>query len=318
MNRMRPIAVGQCLGLAFIALASGALAQTGVSPTPPSPEVQAAMQKAGAGDPAPLTALADKGNAEAQYYAGVLYIFGRGTIPKNTARGCAYEQSASASRADAMHLVGLCYQNGGFGGAPDKAKAEAAFTRAAALGFPKSKCALGQMLMTDPGRAKQGLSLCKEAANAGDAEAQVAVGDAYVAGGPAAPQDLREARKWYAMAAQQNDPQAARKLGEMYARGDGGGKDPKKAMELWTTAEKAGDPLVAILVADTLFADMTGRTPGPGKYAFRGGIPVEQIDLTEEWYRQALNGDPRPEVKKRADYAIKILGDFQAAARAKR
>ena len=40
-----------------------------------------------------------------------------------------------------MHLVGLCHQSGA-GGAPDKSKAEAAYTRAAEMGFAKSKCAL--------------------------------------------------------------------------------------------------------------------------------------------------------------------------------
>jgi TPR repeat protein len=46
-----------------------------------------------------------------------------------------------------MHLVGMCYQSGA-GGAPDKAKAEAALSAAAAeWDFPSSKCALGRMLM---------------------------------------------------------------------------------------------------------------------------------------------------------------------------
>jgi hypothetical protein len=80
-------------------------------------------------------------------------------------------------------------------------------------------------------------------------------------------------------------------------------------------AEKAGDPLAAILVADQLFSELTGgRTPGPGKYGFRGGIPVEQITANEEWYQEALNRDPRPDVKKRAEYALKILASFKAAA----
>jgi TPR repeat protein len=215
-----------------------------------------------------------------------------------------------------MHLVGLCYQNGGIGGAPDKAKAEAAYTRAAEMGFPKSKCALGQMLMAEPQQAARGLSLCKDAATAGDGDAQLAVGDAYFSGGPVK-QDRAEARKWYAMAAKQNAPQAARKLGEMYAGGDGGPKDTKKALELWVAAEKAGDPLAAILVADQLFSDLTGgRTPGPGKYAFRGGVPVADIEINEDWYRQARDGDPRPDVKKRAEYALEILARFKAAAKA--
>lgn len=320
MNAMRlGASVGLCLGALVVALALTAYAPSALAQNPaiaaPSPEVQQALKKVEAGDPSTLLALANAGNADAEYFAGVMYIFGGPTVPKDAARGCAYEQKASAARADAMHLVGLCYQNGGLGGAPDKAKAEAAYTRAAQMGFPKSKCALGQMLMTEPQQAARGVGLCKEAATAGDADAQLAVGDAYFSGG-AVKQDYAEARKWYGMAAMQGDTQAARRLGEMYARGDGGRKDPKKAMELWVTAEKAGDPLVAILVADQLFSDLTGgRTPGPGKYAFRGGIPVADIEVNEEWYRQALNTDPRPDVKKRADYALKILASFKTAAK---
>ena len=221
-------------------------------------------------------------------------------------RGCAYEEKASAKRADAMHLVGLCQQNGA-GGAQDKAKAEAAYKRAAEMGFPKSKCALGQMLMADPKEAKRGLGLCQEAARGGDADAQMAVGDAYF-NGVLGKRDPAAARKWYEMAAKQNKPNAGRRLGEMYARGDGGRKDTKKALELWTAAEKAGDPLVAILVADQLFSDLTGgKKPGPGTYAFKGGVPTSNIQVAKEWYQQALDKDPRPDVKQRAKYALSIL-----------
>ena len=119
------------------------------------------------------------------------------------------------------------------------------------------------------------------------------------------------------MAAKQQHPAAARKLGELYAKGDGGKRDAKKAMELWKAAEKAGDPMVAILVADQLFSQMTGgKTPGPGKYAFRGGVPAGDIEVIEDWYRQARDRDPRPNVKKRADYALSVLAHFKQAAQA--
>jgi TPR repeat protein len=170
------------------------------------------------------------------------------------------------------------------------------------------------MLMRDPQQAERGLGLCREGATAGDVDAQLAVGDAYFSGS-GAKLDHREARKWYEMAANQNNAQAARKLGEMLAQGDGGRKDTKKAMTLWIAAEKAGDPLVSILVADQLFSDLTGgRKPGPGKYAFRGGIPLADIEVTEEWYRQAADRDPRADVKLRAQYALSVLAGFKAAA----
>lgn len=304
--------------LPFAAHASAALAAPtpAAAPAPaPSPEVQAAMKKAEAGDPGPLVKLADGGNSEAQYYAGVLFIFGGKTIPKDPVRGCAYEGKASARRADAMHLVGMCYQNG-VGGAPDKAKAEAAYKNAAAMGFPKSKCALGKMLMTEPAQAERGLGLCKEAAAAGDVDAQVAAGDAYFSGA-VTKRNHSAARMWYEMAAKQHNPQASRRLGEMYANGDGGAKDTKKAMALWTAGEKAGDPLVAILVADQLFSELTGgRKPGPGTFAFKGGVPVSDIEVAEEWYQLAQNRDPRPDVKERAKYALTILHKFRTAATA--
>lgn len=318
---------GSCSAMILAALAAtplpaGAQQPAARAPAPASttarpavgPELTAALQAAEAGDTAPLLKLAEGGDADARYFAGVMFIFGSRTVAKDAKRGCAYAEQASAARADAMHLVGLCYQTGA-SGAPDKARAEAAYRRAAEMGFAKSKCALGQMLMAEPSRAKEGLRLCEEAGRGGDVEAQVAVANAYFAGAAGQKPDMREARRWYEMAAKQNSLHAMRRLGEMYARGDGGRKDTKKAIELWSAGEKAGDPLVAILVADQLFADLTGgRKPGPGTYAFRGGVPLSDIGVVEEWYALAQAKDPRPDVKERSKYALQILASMKSAA----
>jgi TPR repeat protein len=274
------------------------------------------MDKADAGKPDELVALADAGRADAQYYAGLMFLSGRGSIPADAPRGCAYEQKASASRADAMFIVAQCYQRGA-AGAPDVEKAKAAYARAAEMGSTPAKCVLGQLLIADPAQAARGLALCKEGAQAGDAGAQVKVGDVYFAGGVVT-KDRAQARKWYEMAAQQSNPEACRKLGSMYATGDGGRRDAKRAMELWSVAEKGGDPLVPILVADQLFSDLTGgRTPKYGqKYAFRGGIPVSDIEVIEDWYREAQKRDPRPDVKQRAQTALTVLAGFKKAAQA--
>jgi TPR repeat protein len=302
------------LAVAILAFALPARAQpTPAAAAPPvAADLRAAMDKADAADPAPLVALADSGRADAQYYAGLMFLSGRG-VPVDGQRGCAYEEKASASRADAMLVVGRCYQSGA-NGQPDAEKAKAAFARAAEMGSPAANCVLGQMLMAEPAEASRGLALCKQAALAGDSDAQVKVGDAYFAGGGVT-EDRAEARKWYEMAAKQANPEACRKLGTMYANGDGGPRDQKRAMELWMAAEKGGDPLVSILVADQMFSDLTGgRTPGPGKYAFRGGIPVDNIEVIEDWYREAQKRDPRPEVKQRAQMALTVLAGFKKAA----
>jgi TPR repeat protein len=303
------------LAVAIVAFASAPWAQpapAAASEPPVATDLRAAMDKADAGDRAALVALADSGRADAQYYAGLMFLSGRG-VPVDGQRGCAYEEKASASRADAMLVVGRCYQSGA-NGKPDAERAKAAFARAAEMGSPTAKCVLGQMLMAEPAQASRGLALCKESALAGDADAQVKVGDAYFAGGVVTA-NRAEARKWYEMAAKLSNPEASRKLGTMYAKGDGGPRDPKRAMELWMVAEKGGDPLVAILVADQLFSDLTGgRTPGPGKYAFRGGIPVDQIEVIEDWYKEAEKRDPRPDIKQRAQRALTVLVGFKKAA----
>jgi TPR repeat protein len=298
--------------LVGVAIASSVAAQT--PPPAVAPDLEAAMAKAHAGTPEDLLKLADGGRADAQYYAGLMFLAPRGGAagapPVDGVRGCAYEAKASATRADAMYMVGECYKRG-LGGQRDADKAKAAFVSAADMGYPNAKCALGEMLMAEPGQAERGLELCKETARAGDANAQVLVGDAYLAGG-AVKANSREAAKWYEMAVKLQNPQAARKLGTMYAKGNGVRRDPKRAMELWLAAEKGGDPFVCILVADQMFSDLTGgRTPGPGTYAFRGGVPVEEIGVAEDWYREAQKRDPRPDVQQRAKMALYVLASLK-------
>ncbi len=309
-RRLAVVAAGVAAGVLTVAAGQQA-PETGMPA-----DLRAAMAQADAGNPAELTGLADAGRADAQFYAGVMFMSGRGSISVDGERGCAYEEKASVSRADAMQLVAICYRDG-VGGVKDAARAKTAFGRAAEMGAPGAKCALGQMMMAEPAGQGAGLQLCKDAAQAGDEAAQLSVGDLYFRGG-AVQADHAEARKWYQMAAARKNPQAARTLGQMYATGDGGKRDIKKALELWQTAEAAGDPLACILVADQLFSDLTGgRKPEPGKFAFRGGVPVQDVQAVEDWYRAAQARDPRPEVKKRAEYALTILTAFKTAATTK-
>jgi TPR repeat protein len=267
--------------LTMLALATPALGQTAASAPNPdvAPDLRAAMDKADAGTPADLVALADSGRADAQYYAGVMYLSGRG-VPADLARGCGYVEKASATRADAMFLVGQCRARG-VGARPDPQAAQVAFI---------------------------------SAANLGDVRAQLKLGDAYSAG-ELGTKDPAVARRWYDMAAKQGSAEASRKLGSLYADGEGGDRDAKRAMELWLAAEKGGDPQAPILVADALFSQLTGgRAPGPGRYAFKGGIPVADIEVIETWYREAQARDPRPDIQERAKTALNVLAGFKKAA----
>jgi TPR repeat protein len=151
-------------------------------------------------------------------------------------------------------------------------------------------------------------------ADAGEVEAQALLGDYYL-NNPNVKRDPKEARRWLEKAAALKHPAACRMLGELYESGEGGRRDKKKAMELWTTAEGAGDRMTPILMADAMFAEITGgKKPGPGQYAFKGGIPVKDIEVIEDWYREAQSVDPRPEVQQRATEALRVLATFKSAA----
>jgi len=76
-------------------------------------------------------------------------------------------------------------------------------------------------------------------AEAGDADAQYAVGEAYLKGrGPAV--DPQEALKWFRRAARQGHPKALYRLGYMHLRGIGVRRDPARAFQLIRQAAEAG------------------------------------------------------------------------------
>jgi TPR repeat protein len=128
-------------------------------------------------------------------------------------------------------------------------------------------------------------------------------------------QSYKEARSWLEKAAVQKHPEAQRRLGEMYAKGLGGKKDRKKALELWRAAEAAGDAYTPILVADLYYQDITGeKDPAPGKFKFVNSVPAAQIDDTISWYEAALARDPRAETKKRAEMALYVLRTLKSAS----
>jgi hypothetical protein len=148
-------------------------------------------------------------------------------------------------------------------------------------------------------------------ADAGNPEAQVAMGVAYRSG-QGVEKDPKQARAWFEKAGAQKHAAALRMLGDMYAKGEGGKKDSKKALEKWQAAEAAGDPFSPILVADQLFGDITGgKKPGSGKFKIAPGTPAGRMDDISAWYQEAAKRDPRPDVKQRAELAVKVLSQIK-------
>jgi len=123
----------------------------------------------------------------------------------------------------------------------------------------------------------------REAAEGGDAKAQVRLAGMYYHGQGAA-QDLREAAKWYRKAAEQGNAEAEYRLGEMYYRGmrgapgeEGGHGDRRKAMKWFHEAAADGDADAQKMLGDIYSAGEDGDP---------------DYEKAAGWYREAIaNGN---------------------------
>jgi len=89
------------------------------------------------------------------------------------------------------------------------------------------------------GQYKQAFPVCSEAAEQGNADAQLTLGKMY-AFGEGVQQDVVEAAKWFCKAAEQGDVKAQFGLGFMYANGRGVQQDYAKAAKWYLKAAEQG------------------------------------------------------------------------------
>jgi uncharacterized protein len=237
---MRAIAAALALAL----LAGGARAQVTRDP-PISGEALAAMAMMRDGQVVQgrlrLEQLAKAGDAGAAEGLGEILWFGLGATPRDPKAACANFAMAEGQRGDATHNVALCAEQGVLG-ASDPARATQLYERAADLGYQKSKCALGNLLISGKGVAKdvkRGVALCREAAEAGVADAQADVGDQYLMG-EVVPRDVAAARRWYELAAAQKQANAAFLLAQIYWNADGVPRDLAKCQQYLVVAFEGG------------------------------------------------------------------------------
>jgi len=133
-----------------------------------------------------LRPLAEKGNAEAQTYLGLMYRYGEG-VPKNYVEALKWVRKAvEQDYATAQHTLGSMYYRGQ--GVPqDYAQAVKWYRKAAVQGLAQAQNNLGAMY--EMGRG--------------------------------VPQDHAEAVRWYRKAADQGHADAQNNLGSMYAKSQG-------------------------------------------------------------------------------------------------
>lgn len=165
-----------------------------------------------------LIEMAEKGNKNAQYDVGVIYLYGRG-VPK------------------------------------DENKAFEWFNKAAASGYSVAEYAVGRMYYYGQGIAQSG-KLAQEwfqkAAEKGNADAQYALGVMYQFGKDVE-KNLETAAKWYRSAAESGLAAAQYALGAMYSLGQGVEKDLSKGIE-WlkkSSAQKYQPAVGTLLIIES-------------------------------------------------------------------
>ena len=152
---------------------------------------------------------AEQGDAGAQYYLGLMYVYGFG-VPQDYAEALKwYRRAAEQSDAYAQHDLGSMYFHG-LGVPQDYTKALKWYRRAAEQSDGRAQFALGAMYYNGEGvpqdytRAAQWF---RRAAEQAYAPAQLRLGHLYYDGW-GIPQDYVQSHKWFSLAA--SDPSASR------------------------------------------------------------------------------------------------------------
>ncbi len=202
-------------------------------------------------------ALAEQGDALAQFNLGVMHAKGRG-VPQDDREAVRwYRLAAAQGHARAQFGLGIMYENGR--GVPqDDKQAVRWYRRAAAQGHASAQYNLG--LMYAQGRGvpqddKEAVRWYRRAAAQGHASAQNNLGLMH-AQGRGVPQDDTEAVRWYGMAAQQGDAGAQNNLALMYFNGRGVPKDYVQA-RMWANLAAAQGNEQARKAVDLLAEKMT-------------------------------------------------------------
>ena len=271
-----------------------------------SADVSAAMEsRAASGNEAFLATIEQliaRDDASAIELMGELLINGGLGLPRDTANACALFTRAAGRRGDAAHNLARCYERGE-GLALDKAKAREWYAKAAGLGYLKSGCALGNMMIAGAGGAKDvagGIALCRKAAEAGDPDAQTDYGNFFLMG-QGVERDFAEARRWYTLAAVQGTANAQFVLGQIYWKGDGTPVDGTAAAEWWKRAYAGGRKDAAGLIVGELFGRMV--TTRDGKQTVDRALLPETV----MWLERAVKYEPDAERRRAFEKALNSL-----------
>ena len=193
---------------------------------------------AASGDFGTLMKAAQRGDAEAQFQIGDLYMTGQGVERDPAVAAAWYKAAAQQGHAVAASNLGVLYAEGR-GVKQNDAEAADWFHKAADAGDPGGENNLGSMYLAGrgvPASDALGAKWIVAAAQQGAAEAQYALGTLY-ANGRGVAQDDDLAVKWLKAAAAQGYAPAQLLLGKLYVAGAGVPRDYAGAMRYFRSAD---------------------------------------------------------------------------------
>ena len=224
---------------AAIPAPSAATAQVSTGSVAPSDSKLASRIGAAAfGDPDTVLQAAQRGDPNAQFQMGDMFMTGRGVQRDPAAAAAWYRAAAQQGYAAAAGNLGVLYANG-WGVPQSDAEAVNWFRKAADAGDAGGENNLGSMYITGRGVEQSdalGAKWMSSAAQLGVPEAQYAFGTLY-ANGRGVPRDDAQAVKWLKAAAGQGYVPAQLVLGRMYVAGAGVPRDYAEAMRNFRSAD---------------------------------------------------------------------------------
>lgn len=252
-----------------------------------------------------LEALAKAGRTDAAELLGEFLGVG-GPLAKDRRAACRWFETAARDRGDGRHNLAFCFETGD-GGSQDLAQAARLYGEASEMGFAKSSCALGNLMIAGKGVPRDvpgGVANCLKGAEAGDRDAQTDVGNFYLQG-EVVPKDMARAAFWYEKAAAQRQANAAFVLGQMYSNGDGVPKEAARAVELWTIAYEGG----RIDAAYLLGMEAAGRAFDKGPPA---SVDPEALATGIRYLEVTVHDDADAGHRERAEKVLEALRGLKA------
>lgn len=189
-----------------------------------------------------LLKAAEQGNAEAQYYLGLLYQNGKG-VEKDFEQAFALFKSAAENGVQAaQYELSKAYANGR-GTDVDEVKGLQWLRAAADGGVGDAQLFLANALESGQGAPLdrvEALGWYRRAAENGIPIAQRILGSKYLTGGDTTAPDPNEAQRWLTLAAEAGDPGAMHNLAVAYGGDHKIARDDAKALKWYAAGSEAG------------------------------------------------------------------------------